>query len=140
MARTIKPAFISLIACNILLGCYNSQHDEAKGSTLCFRNEQPYPNTPTLKDIEELNLFIENGKVTGTYNWLPAEKDKRTGDLTGSIEGNVVEALYTFSQEGTTDTASVKVILEDDKAVISGGKPELGLKASIHKADCGLLR
>jgi hypothetical protein len=133
----LTPVFINFIACVFIIGCKNS-NKEAQENRLCFRNEHPYQATPTLKDVEELNLAFKNDKVTGTYNWLPAEKDKRVGYLKGSIENNVIEALYTFKQEGKEDTAYIKIVLEDNKAFISGGKPELGLNTSISKVNCKL--
>jgi hypothetical protein len=138
LTRIITTALLSIIACTFFVGCYNSNTDEAEKITLCFRNENPHHNMPTLKDIEELNLFLKNGKVTGTYNWLPAEKDKREGSLSGSINTNVIKALYTFEQEGIKDTTLIKIVLLNNKAVITGGSLELGLNTTIDKIDCTL--
>jgi hypothetical protein len=138
LTRIITTALLSIIACTFFVGCYNSNTDEAEKTTLCFRNENSHHNMPTLKDIEELNLFLKNGKVIGTYNWLPAEKDKRKGSLSGSINTNIIKALYTFEQEGIKDTTLIKIVLLDNKAIITGGSLELGLNTTIDKIDCTL--
>src|SRR5690606_23339827 len=33
-----------------------------------------------VRDSLKMNLQIEDEKVTGTYHWLPEEKDSRTGN------------------------------------------------------------
>jgi len=105
-------------------------------NVLCFKNEFPFQDNPSMKDIEELTLIIEGKKINGTYNWLPAEKDQRKGSLTGTIKDKVIDAQYTFTQEGNENTVLLKINIYADKAVIKGGKFELGLNATIKKIDC----
>ena len=103
---------------------------------LCFRNEFPYQDNPTMKDIVELKLEIKGEKVTGIYNWLPAEKDKREGRLTGDINNKIIEAKYTFRQEGFEDSTELTIYIDSLQAKIKGGAPELGLETTIKKIDC----
>lgn len=103
---------------------------------LCFRNEYPFEDNSGRMDIEELTLVITGNQVTGMYNWLPAEKDQRKGKLTGSISGNTITAKYTFMQEGVEDSTNIIIQIDDDKASVGGGAPELGLQADIKKAEC----
>ncbi|MBT32823.1 MAG: hypothetical protein CMO01_24455 [Thalassobius sp.] len=112
------------------------KEEAALQGELCFKNVFPYQDNSAMEDVQELNLVIEGNQVSGDYNWLPAEKDKRTGSLSGTIEDNVINAEYQFMQEGNEETASITINIEEGKAVIEGGKPELGLNATIKKIDC----
>jgi protein involved in sex pheromone biosynthesis len=104
--------------------------------TQCFRNEMPYKDNSRMKDIEELILTIQDQKVVGSYNWLPAEKDQRTGNFEGILEGNEINATYTFTQEGKRNTTSIIITLEDNKVMVSGGGKSLGLDATLLKVEC----
>lgn len=85
--------------------------------------------------MQEIQLTINGDKVTGIYNWLPAYKDKRKGSLKGIIRNDTIICQYNFSQEGTVDSANLIIILTNKKAIISGGKVELGLNATISEID-----
>lgn len=102
----------------------------------CFRNINIHHAIASLKDVEELTLNIEDNKVTGVYNWLPAEKDKRRGRLSGVITGNRIIAQYKFSQEGIDDEAELIITITDENATITGGAMALGLSGVISRIDC----
>ena len=104
--------------------------------TLCFRNEVVFKDNPDMKDVTELQLAMTGDKVTGTYNWLPAEKDQRNGTLTGTRTDNTIQATYTFMQEGTESTVPVQISLTGNEATVTGGNAALGLNATLAKADC----
>ncbi|WP_375561792.1 hypothetical protein ACE193_04355 [Bernardetia sp. OM2101] len=104
--------------------------------TECFRNEMAYTDGSGMKDIEELILTIQGQKVVGSYNWLPAEKDQRTGNFEGILKGNKINATYTFTQEGNKDTTSILLILENNKVVVNGADESLGLNTTLQKAEC----
>ena len=130
------------------MGCKEQQADapirdttgpviaETESVTYCFRNEFPYKEDLSKKDIQELIFSVKNGTVEGVYNWLPAEKDHRKGTFTGSLNNNLIEAEYSFMQEGQKRTSPIQIVLVSDAANISGGKPELGLTAAIKKVTC----
>lgn len=59
-------------------------------------------------------LIIDGSKVSGKMKYLPAEKDARTGTLSGTIENNIIHAKWSFMQEGMNDTVPVSFKLEDD--------------------------
>ena len=143
----ILGIFISLA----FIGCKNSREgtntdksemnkenliEDKVEQTLCFRNEYPFQNEPTKKDVLELNLTIMGDNVTGHYNWLPAEKDQRKGSLKGEMKDNVIEANYIFSQEGINDTIPITIILGNHEAIIKSENAELGLDATIKEIDC----
>ena len=48
------------------------------------------------KDVEELIVALDGNAATGEYNWIPAYKDKRLGKFTGTVEGQIVSATYTY--------------------------------------------
>ena len=109
---------------------------EVINDKLCFQNDYVYNDDKSMKDFLKLVLNIDDQKVLGTYDWLPAEKDQRKGKLIGILEKDLVTADYIFSQEGVIDTVEVKIIISPEEAKISGGNAELGLSASLRKVDC----
>ena len=88
----------------------------------------------------ELFLSMSDGsdKVTGEYNYLPHEKDRRYGTIQGVIKEGTIKAQYTFEQEGEKDTADLQIHLKDKVASIKGNKKDegLGLDAELQKIDC----
>jgi hypothetical protein len=99
----------------------------------CFRNEYPIDDT---RDLEELVVEVRGSRATGEYNWLPAYKDRRVGRFTGALEEGVIDARYEYRQEGTTGTARISIALEDHRAVVRGGPPELGLERTLARVEC----
>lgn len=112
---------------------------QAKNSAtekLCYKNEYAHKDSPEYKDITELNIVIDGNKVTGEYNYLPAERDQRFGQIEGTIDNDTISAKYTFEQEGQKDMESINIILNDKSAKIEGGDPALGLSDNIVQIDC----
>lgn len=106
---------------------------EADSNQQCFRNEI---GSGEAKDIEELIIAMEGTQATGEYNWIPAYKDRRMGEFAGQLTGNVVEATYTYEQEGNQASTPMAILVEDDTATIEGGDPALGLNATLSRVDC----
>ncbi|QQL48549.1 hypothetical protein [Mucilaginibacter ginkgonis] len=69
-------------------------------SSLCYLHTQG-------KDSTSVELVIKGNKVSGVMNWLPYEKDSRKGKLDGTVKDSVINAVWTFMQEGMTDTMNV---------------------------------
>lgn len=103
---------------------------------LCYRNEYPFQDNPKDKDILELNIEVTGTIVTGEYNYLPAFKDKRVGNIEGVISNNAIEGKYTYFQEGKKDIATISIILKNNSAVVEGAPAELGLSENITKINC----
>ena len=59
------------------------------------------------KDTTAVHLVINADKLSGEMNWLPKEKDRRKGTLTGTIAGDEIRAVWSFMQEGMKDSISV---------------------------------
>jgi len=151
MKNKLTIIILSVFVGFLFIGCKNSNERKQDSndkdlekekpadnitSKLCFRNEYPFQDNPSMKDVEELTLSIEGEKVTGSYNWLPAQKDQRKGSLTGTIKDKMITAEYRFLQEGIEGTTQLIIIINDEKAEITGGDPELGLNATLAKIDC----
>jgi len=99
----------------------------------CFRNEYPIDDN---MDVEELIVEISDNHATGQFNWIPAYKDKRLGRFSGSIQDNTITAGYDFEQEGLSDTVTITISIEEEKAVVAGGPPELGLNVTLVRVGC----
>ncbi|MCO5947094.1 hypothetical protein [Mucilaginibacter flavidus] len=67
------------------------------------------------QDSTTIELAIKNNKVTGQMNWLPYQKDSRKGTLTGTAKGDTVNAVWSFMQEGMTDTIGLKLVLNGNR-------------------------
>lgn len=85
-------------------------------------------------DSATLKLTTKDGiNVTGSFNYLPAQKDKKTGTIIGTV-GEVDEAemtqtadlLWTASAEGTTNVEQLTVILGAGTAKPGFGEMKLG--------------
>lgn len=113
-----------------------SENVDVVTEELCFRNEYPFPDSTENIDVLKLDLQIKGDSVTGNYNWLPAMKDQRNGKLAGTIQNDTVKATYRFMQEGIEETAAITIVLKDDKAIVTGDKPESGLDTEVAKISC----
>jgi hypothetical protein len=60
------------------------------------------------QDTTKVSMLINGDKVNGEMNWLPKEKDAKKGLLTGTLNGNIIKAVWTFNQEGIKDTMNVE--------------------------------
>ncbi|MEH6308356.1 hypothetical protein RYH73_22055 [Olivibacter sp. CPCC 100613] len=67
------------------------------------------------KDSTFISLSILDNKVTGKYSWIPFEKDRRTGTLIGTKQGDTLDVVWRFTQEGTQDTLRTVFLLQNDQ-------------------------
>lgn len=77
-------------------------------SAMCFERGEGKNNI----DSTYVQLLVKGNKVTGEMNWLPFEKDARKGLLTGTQKGDTIRAVWTFKQEGMTDSIQVAFKLD----------------------------
>ncbi len=59
------------------------------------------------QDSSYIQLVIRNETVSGIYNAIPYEKDARRGTVMGKLNDDILDLVWTFSQEGTQDTLRV---------------------------------
>lgn len=74
--------------------------------TTCYRQVQG-------TDTTRLRLDLNGTSVTGELAVLPAEKDRATGTLTGTLVGNQIRADWQRSGEGVTQVYDVQLTLMD---------------------------
>lgn len=80
-------------------------------TSLCFVRTEGNKN----QDSTTVELVIKGNTVTGEMVWMPYQKDGRKGILNGTITGDQIKAVWTFKQEGMTDTMAVDYKLDGDK-------------------------
>lgn len=85
-------------------------NDTAAIRSLCFLGLAG----KTSQDSTSIELVIKDKKVTGMMNWLPYQKDSRKGLLEGTVKGDTIQAVWTFTQEGMKDTLNLKFRLQND--------------------------
>jgi hypothetical protein len=68
----------------------------------------------TKQDTKALKLVIKNNDVTGELLYLPHEKDGRFGLLSGKKQGDTINAIWRYMQEGMEDTVSVSFVLTEN--------------------------
>lgn len=84
-------------------------NDTAKVSSLCFLRTEGH----SAKDSTSVELVIKGVAVTGQMNWIPYQKDSRKGTLTGTINGEKINAVWSFMQEGMKDTIGLQFKFKD---------------------------
>ena len=67
------------------------------------------------QDTALVHLIVNKDKVSGSYINAIFEKDRRQGSLRGTKAGNRITAIWTFSQEGQTDSLPVAFELAKDQ-------------------------
>ncbi len=118
---------ISLLSILLLAACGNP------GTT--SKNTSSTPDSPTAvtslsqnqiicflhldgkekQDTSYIRLEINNNKVSGIYNYIPFEKDRSKGSLTGTLENDIIDAEWYFMQEGMQDSLHLKFKLYGEK-------------------------
>lgn len=79
--------------------------------TMCFLRTDGLKN----QDTERVQLIIVAGKVTGTMQYLPSEKDRRVGQVNGTKDGDDIKLVWSYMQEGMDNTSDVIFKLDGDK-------------------------
>lgn len=80
-------------------------------TTLCFQRVEGKSN----QDISTINLLFDGNDVLGTFNWNPQEKDSRKGTIKGIRTGDIIKGVWSFMQEGTSDTLSIEFKLSENE-------------------------
>lgn len=83
---------------------------------LCY---QKLSGAPTSLSIEQLRLQRQGQRITGTYNWIPWQKDRRLGRLEGREQSaGTARLTYRFSQEGQQASALLTVVFDGRQAMV----------------------
>jgi hypothetical protein len=78
---------------------------------LCFQRLEGTSN----QDTTTLKLLIKGNDVTGDFSHIPYQKDSRKGTISGKRNGKIIKGLWSFMQEGMTDTMSIEFKLDGDR-------------------------
>lgn len=127
MTKTLSLPFLLLI----LASCSSKNLN-----TECFENRYAFKDTPNKADILNLSYRLTGGKVSGEYNWLPLEKDKRIGHFEGSEKNSVITAQYYFEQEGISDSTQIEITISDQKVTVKEPGSNFGFEAELSKVAC----
>lgn len=80
----------------------------------------------TGKDSIVFEMERKGDSVSGIFNVLPYEKDKRISTYKGVLSGNEGNALGTYSGEGMTNVEELHFKLDGDKVIVDFGQTEQG--------------
>ena len=115
MKKLLSVLFIFLLAsCQRNRPQTSSAQQTSTGtesSKLCFQRLEG----TSRQDTATITLIIKNKEVTGSFNHMPHEKDSRLGKLKGQKDGDIIKAVWSFMQEGISDTLSVEFKLSANK-------------------------
>lgn len=106
----------------------------------CFFSKQAHTNSEAgLYDKQVLTFKLSNPKkgmpqtATGTYKFLPGEKDSKTGTFVGSvssmnpsISGRLIDAIWNSNAEGMTNKEELIIQFGEGSAVTFFGAMKEG--------------
>ena len=99
------------------VSCQNHSHQNGQATEV--ESEQKYCFLRTEgaqhSDSSYVQLTFQKETVSGIYNVIPAEKDARRGTVLGKLRDDVLDLVWTFTQEGMQDTMRVVFALRDGK-------------------------
>lgn len=88
---------------------------------------------PGTVDSLYIRLDILGELANGVYNWLPGEKDRMTGSFQGSIDDDLVTAVYTYTAEGRTAKQEVLFKVGDGQLRLATGAMETSEGVTLFK-------
>jgi hypothetical protein len=115
-----KHIALLLATLSILSACQSSSQKNTGGDTTQTKGKKGkiskrtqdgcylYASGNKLRDTQYVQLHIQDNKVSGKMIFAIYEKDSRKGTLTGTMNADKsINAVWTFMQEGATDTMAV---------------------------------
>lgn len=117
----------SLLACSPDTAESTDDHAPTAARDLCFLQVTGHGPADSLRgpvDTLRAHLHIEGDRVSGELSWLPAEKDRLTGTLAGTLAGGRITAIHTYSAEGTTAREQKIMRIDADGLHIKSGELE----------------
>lgn len=118
--NTYQHIAILLTALSLLSACQGSSKQNTGGDTTQTRSKKGkiskrtqdgcylYASGNKLRDTQYVQLHIQDNKVSGKIIFSIYEKDSRKGTLSGTMKADKsINAIWTFMQEGVTDTMAV---------------------------------
>lgn len=108
---------------------------ENKNEEYCYRSEFAFLDDEGKEamDVEELRFTVEGSAIEGIFNWIPAEKGGMRGVISGTIQDNIITAIYT--EINSEELIQLSITLSPDKADITSSDESFG-QFSIRKVEC----
>ena len=139
---------IFILLCVFLISCHEktkngkfktTEKPQVSTEKLCFLSVigSSEIQGEKVQDSLIMQLEIHENTVSGTYEWIPAEKDSRRGKISAKKEGNHIEGSYLFTQEGKKQTQHIEIELQENlaKVTTTPGYPEK-MVVEIQKISC----
>jgi uncharacterized lipoprotein YajG len=131
----MKNKLMILAAAALLFSCQKKEEKTVIEETT-IEAEAPAATTPAeeqtcylsviSKDSIVLNITKKGDSISGTFKWLPAEKDKKISQFKGVLNGNTVTAIGSASAEGTTNKEELIFTLDGGQAKVKFGEMAQG--------------
>jgi hypothetical protein len=120
--RHLRPLDAAVVTALALAGCLAPLGPAAAAPLkLCY---QQLLGQAGSQDIEQLRLQSEGARVSGSYRWIPWQKDRRVGRLEGTLTSpGTARVTYRFMQEGEVSTAPLTIVFDERIARISWDTP-----------------
>ena len=129
MKNIIASVFAPLLICStILSSCLGERSLESASenddSTTVAANKNPetvpdeawcFLRLDGEKHQDSTYVFIrlKGDSVSGVHHWVPDLKDARRGSITGEKRGDTIDVVWSYMQEGLSDTSHVVFVMED---------------------------
>lgn len=96
----------------------NGQNAQQSSTTACYIRAEG-------QDTTWLSINIApDGAVSGTYDWVPYEKDSARGTFTGKKEGDIIMAVYNYMIEGSQQQQEMMFKLTGEQLAEAQGELE----------------
>ena len=122
---TFKRIALSLAAVSLLAACQSTSKSNESADTTKNKNKKgkiskrvqdgcyEMVSGNKMKDTLYVQLHIQDNKVSGKMISSIFEKDSRKGTLVGTMNADkTINAVWTYMQEGTTDTMALAFKLD----------------------------
>lgn len=76
----------------------------------CFLHTDGLKN----QDTTLVQLEIKDSDVTGQLSYMPHEKDRATGIMHGKKDGDIINAMWVYIQEGIKDSVAVSFKINEE--------------------------
>ena len=122
----MKACSFIFISVWLFLACQNGTTNRGDNTGQSAEERQTLPDSEQKRcfirldgnqqqDSTYLQLAIRGETVSGTYNYIPYEKDARRGTVLGTLDMDTLNLVWTFKQEGMQDTMRVVFLFDGEK-------------------------
>ncbi len=138
--------FVVLLAAFLLIGMVSSKPRHTAVAPSPVQEKSCYIWNTEAGDKATLVVNTDGAIASGSFNFLPAEKDKKTGDFIGTISttkdtlGNrTIHGWWTTSAEGMTNKEEIIINVGGSIAAVGFGEMKVQADGSYVYADANAL-